>query len=256
MEFGVYCPNMHHGIGLDAFLGRPFPPGLAISRETMAAVADLAEATGFDALWFGDHVIFPSYTGSSYPIVDKPNGTEIRAEPVFDPLAVMAWVGARTQRIRLGLSVLVVPYRNPVVTAKFFASLDVLTEGRIVIGAGVGVMEEEFEALDAPYKARGAVTDEYLRVRKAIDGEVLAELPKLQGRPFEERLPISIGLKLIDHHRPVRAAVARFVGLPIAIDIEGAHHDTSRHGPLEHRGADHLALPRDILGQSDIDRYH
>ena len=83
----------------------------------------------------------------------SPTAPRSAREPVFDPLAVMAWLGARTQRIRLGLSVLVVPYRNPVVTAKFFASLDVLTEGRIIIGAGVGVMEEEFEALDVPYKA-------------------------------------------------------------------------------------------------------
>src|SRR4051794_4555173 len=135
MEFGVYCPNMHHGVGLDAFLGRPFPPGLAISRETMAAVAVLGEELGFDALWFGDHVMFPTHTASPFPVVDKPDGTDIRSdEPVFDPLAVMGWLGGRTQRIRLALSVLVIPYRNPVVTAKFFSSLDVLTQGRIIIG--------------------------------------------------------------------------------------------------------------------------
>ena len=73
------APTCITGSGSTRSSGRPFPPGLAISRETMAAVADLAEKTGFDALWFGDHVIFPSYTGSSYPVVDKPNGTEIRA---------------------------------------------------------------------------------------------------------------------------------------------------------------------------------
>ncbi|TML14925.1 MAG: LLM class F420-dependent oxidoreductase [Actinobacteria bacterium] len=203
MEFGVYCPNMHHGIGLDAFLGRPFPPGLAISRDTMAAVADLAEETGFDALWFGDHVIFPSYTGSSYPVVDKPNGTEIRVEPVFDPLAVMAWLGARTRRVRLGLSVLVVPYRNPVVTAKFFASLDVLTEGRIIIGAGVGVMEEEFEALDAPYKERGAVTDEYLRLMREL---WTSDDPSFEG----EHYTLKPGLRFLP--KPVRGTIPIWIG--------------------------------------------
>ena len=91
MDIGVYCMNMHHGIGLEAFLGRPFPPGLAISRETMAAIADLAEEIGMSSLWFGDHVIFPSHSSSSYPVVDKRHGTEIRSgEPVFDPLAIMA----------------------------------------------------------------------------------------------------------------------------------------------------------------------
>src|ERR1019366_4312600 len=146
MDIGVYCPNMHHGIGLEAFLGRPFPPGLAISRETMMAVAELAEELGFNALWLGDHIIFPSHSQSPYPVVDRPEGTDIRSEePVFDPLAVMGWLGGRTKRIRLALSVLVIPYRNPVVTAKFFASLDVLTEGRIIIGAGVGVMQRSEE---------------------------------------------------------------------------------------------------------------
>jgi probable F420-dependent oxidoreductase len=204
VEIGLYCFNMHHGIGLDAFLGRPFPPGLAISRDTMAAVADLAEALAFDSLWFGDHIVFPSYTASSYPVVDRPAGTVVRSEePVFDPLAVMGWIGGRTQRVKLGLSVLVVPYRNPVVTAKFFASLDVLTEGRIVIGAGVGVMEEEFAALAAPYRDRGAVTDEYLRVMREL---WTSDAPSFEGEHY--RLPE--GLHFLP--KPVRGTIPIWIG--------------------------------------------
>lgn len=195
---------MHHGIGLEMFLGRPFPPGLAISRETMVAVADCAEDLGFDALWFGDHVIFPSHSSSSYPVVDRPSGTAIRSEePVFDPLAVMSWLGARTKRVRLGLSVLVVPYRNPVITAKFLASLDVLTEGRVILGAGVGVMEEEFAALGANFATRGAVTDEYLRLMRelwtsdepAFDGQHYTLAPGLRflPKPVRGTIPIWIG---------------------------------------------------------------
>ena len=204
MEIGVYCPNMHHGIGLDAFLGRPFPPGLAISRDTMAAVADLAEALDFDALWFGDHVIFPSYTSSSYPVVNRAYGTVIRSdEPVFDPLAVMAWLGARTRRVRLGLSVLVVPYRNPVVTAKFFASLDVLTEGRIIIGAGVGVMQEEFEAVAANYEDRGPVTDEYLTLMREL---WTSDEPSFDGRHYQ----LKPGLRFLP--KPVRGTIPIWIG--------------------------------------------
>jgi probable F420-dependent oxidoreductase len=204
VEIGVYCFNMHHGIGLDAFLGRPFPPGLAISRETMAAVADLAEEIGLDSLWFGDHVLFPSYTTSAYPVVDRPSGTVVRSEePVFDPLAVMGWIGARTHRVRLGLSVLVVPYRNPVVTAKFFASLDVLTEGRIIIGAGVGVMEEEFEALAAPYRDRGAVTDEYLRVMREL---WTSDEPSFKGQHYE----LKPGLHFLP--KPLRGTIPIWIG--------------------------------------------
>jgi probable F420-dependent oxidoreductase len=204
VEIGVYCPNMHHGIGLEAFLGRPFPPGLAISRETIAAVADLAEEAGFDALWLGDHIMFPSHSSSSYPVVDKANGTDIRSdEPVFEPLAVMAWLGARTRRVRIGLSVLVVPYRNPVVTAKFFASLDVLTEGRLIIGAGVGVMEEEFEALAVAYKDRGAVTDDYLRVMREL---WTSDDPSFEGEHYR----LKPGLRFLP--KPVRGTIPIWIG--------------------------------------------
>jgi probable F420-dependent oxidoreductase len=204
VEIGVYCMNMHHGIGLEAFLGRPFPPGLAISRDTMAAVADLAEETGFDALWFGDHIIFPSRTTSPHPSSGHLDGAEIRSdEPVFDPLAVMAWLGARTQRVRLGFSVLVIPYRNPVATAKFLASLDVLTGGRIILGTGVGMMQEEFEALDTPFKDRGAVTDEYLQVMREL---WTADEPAFEGRHY--RLPP--GLHFLP--KPVRGSIPIWIG--------------------------------------------
>src|SRR5437868_8257803 len=102
MDFGVYCPNMHHGVGLEAFLGRPFPPGLAISRETMATVAVVGEELGFDALWCGDDVMFPAHTASPFPVVGKAEGSDIRSdEAVFDPRAAMGWLGGRTHRIRL-----------------------------------------------------------------------------------------------------------------------------------------------------------
>jgi probable F420-dependent oxidoreductase len=204
MEIGVYGMNMHHGIGLEAFLGRPFPPGLAISRRTMALVADLAEESGLASLWFGDHIIFPSHSSSSYPVVDRPYGTDVRVEePVFDPLAVMGWLGGRTKRVKLGLSVLVVPYRNPVVTAKFLASLDVLTGGRLIIGAGVGVMEEEFDALGASYKDRGAVTDDYLRVMREL---WTSDAPSFEGKHY--RVPP--GLHFLP--KPVRGTIEIWIG--------------------------------------------
>lgn len=204
MRIGVYCMNMHHGIGLEAFLGRPFPPGLAISRETMAAVADTAEAIGLDSLWLGDHVIFPSRTASPHPTSGHLDGAEIRAnEPVFDPLAVAGWLAARTTRVQLGFSVLVVPYRNPVVMAKFLASLDVLTEGRIILGVGVGVLQEEFEAVGASFADRGAVTDEYLAVMRELwtaddpsfDGEHYRLRPGLHflPKPTRPTIPIWVG---------------------------------------------------------------
>jgi probable F420-dependent oxidoreductase len=204
MQVGVYCPNMHHGIGLEAFLGRPFPPGLAISRDTMAAVADLAEASGFDSLWFGDHVIFPSRTASPHHSSGHLDGADIRAnEPVFDPLAVMGWLGSRTERVKLGFSVLVIPYRNPVVTAKFLASLDVLTGGRIILGTGVGVIEEEFVAVGASFKDRGSVTDDYLAIMNEL---WTSDAPAYEGRHY--RLPP--GLHFLP--KPVHGTIPLWIG--------------------------------------------
>jgi probable F420-dependent oxidoreductase len=196
--------NMHHGIGLEAFLGRPFPPGLAISRETMAAVAGFAVDAGLDSLWFGDHVIFPSRTASPHPSSGHMDGADIRVnEPVFEPLAVMSWLGAKTQRVRLGFSVLVIPYRNPVVTAKFLASLDVLTEGRLIIGTGVGMMQEEFEAVDADFEHRGAVTDEYLRVMREL---WTSDTPEFEGEFY--KLPA--GLHFLP--KPVHGTIPLWIG--------------------------------------------
>jgi probable F420-dependent oxidoreductase len=197
MEFGVYGMNMHHGIGLEAFLGRPFPPGLAISRETMAAVADLAEESGLASVWFGDHLVFPTHAAHA-------DGRAVRAEePVFDPLAVMGWLGGRTERVTLALNVLVVPYRNPVVTAKFFSSLDTLIGGRLIIGVGVGVMREEFEALAAPYKDRGAVTDDYLRVMREL---WTSDEPSFDGEHYQ----LQPGLRFLP--KPVRGNIPIWVG--------------------------------------------
>jgi probable F420-dependent oxidoreductase len=204
LEIGVYGMNMHHGMGLEAFLGRPFPQGLAISRDTMAAVADLAEELGLASLWFGDHIIFPSHSSSSYPDVNRPSGTDLRTdEPVFEPLAVMGWLGGRTKRVKLGLSVLVVPYRNPVITAKFFASLDVLTGGRLIIGAGVGAMQEEFEALAAPYTHRGPVTDEYLQLMRVLWS---SETPTFDGNHYR----LDADLNFLP--KPVRGSIPIWIG--------------------------------------------
>ena len=107
----------------------------------------MRKRSGFAPLWLGDHVIFPSHTASPHPSSGHLDGADIRSnEPVFDPLAVMALARRTDQTGELGLSVLVIPYRNPVVMAKYLASLDVLTGGRIILGTGVGVIEEEFEA--------------------------------------------------------------------------------------------------------------
>jgi probable F420-dependent oxidoreductase len=91
------------------------------------------------------------------------------SEPYWEPLTVIGYVAGQTSRVRLGTSVLVLPYRNPVVAAKMLATLDVLSNGRITLGAGVGWMAEEFNAIGLDtYARRGAYSDECIRIFREL----------------------------------------------------------------------------------------
>jgi probable F420-dependent oxidoreductase len=126
--------------------------------DAQQQLATRIEELGFDSLWVSDHIIVPE--GSSY----IPEG-------MLEPLALLPWLAARTgPGLTLGTSVLVLPYRDPVFLAKYLATVDVLSGGRLVVGVGVGWLEEEFAALGAPYAERGAMTDEYLRVLRNLWG--------------------------------------------------------------------------------------
>jgi probable F420-dependent oxidoreductase len=135
MRFGVAIPQA--GPFVDA----------AVQRQLAVAIEDL----GYDSLWVSDHIVVPE-------------GERYIPEVIHEPLALLSWLGAVTTSVTLGVSVLVVPYRDPVFTAAFLSSADVLCGGRLVLGVGAGWLVQEFEALSASYEDRGPVTDEYLRV--------------------------------------------------------------------------------------------
>jgi probable F420-dependent oxidoreductase len=152
MEFGFSLP------------GR----GPLADPDVVLKIADRAEAMRFSSLFVTDHIVLPaSTTGSVYPYAATgqfPGGSR---QDYFEPLTMLAWLAHATRRIRLGTSVLVVPYRNPLTTAKTLATIDVLSKGRLILGAGVGWLKEEFEALGAPpFAERGRVTDEFLRLMR------------------------------------------------------------------------------------------
>ena len=153
MEFGVSLP------------GR----GPLATPDSILQLATRADTLGFDSVFVTDHVVLPaSMARSVYPYSSSGQLPGGAAQDYLEPLAVLAWLAHVTKRIRIGTSVLVVPYRNPIVTAKALATIDRLSNGRVILGAGVGWLREEFEALAAPpFEARGAVTDEYLRLMRA-----------------------------------------------------------------------------------------
>ena len=120
---------------------------------------------------------------SFYPYAADGVATFRPDEPYFEPLAALNFIAGCTNRIRLGTHVLIIPYRNPVLTAKIISSLDVLSDGRVILGAGVGWMEEEFQAMGLDtYKERGAVTDEYLELYKEL---WTSENPSFDGKYYQ-----------------------------------------------------------------------
>ncbi|MDE2514763.1 MAG: LLM class F420-dependent oxidoreductase [Rhodospirillales bacterium] len=174
----------------------------------LAAVPDLvrivteAEALGFDYATFSDHVVIPSDIASRYPYTDSgefPSGARAARH---EQLTTLAFLAAKTSRLRLVTSVMVVPHRPAVLTAKIVATLDVFSAGRVTLGIGAGWMQEEIEALGGDFAARGAVTDETLLACRALWTE---ETPSFQGthvrfsglafepKPVQAHLPIWIG---------------------------------------------------------------
>jgi probable F420-dependent oxidoreductase len=173
MQFGVVIPHF----------GRTAQPG------AVEAIARAADDFGFDSAWASDHIIVPV-------------GEEHVPAFYYEPFPVMAAAVAVTTRIRIGVSVLVLPYRHPVTVAKSLATLDQMSGGRIILAAGVGGLEREFQALGANFHRRGAISDEYLDVMRAcwtqdpidfsgrwIHLEQMRALPKPVQTPF----PVWVG---------------------------------------------------------------
>ena len=147
--------------------------GPAASGDSITEVAQCAEKLGFSDVWVSDHLVVPSeaeYPPSAY---------------IYEPLAVMSWVAAKTTRIRIGTTVLVLPMRNPVVTAKSLASIDQLSGGRTILGTAAGWLKEEFSALGIPFNERGPRTDEALEIIQRLwdDDHITASYP-IHGSEF------------------------------------------------------------------------
>src|SRR6202012_1181735 len=143
--------------------------GCLTTRENIMAMASSAEASGYAIIGVADHLIVPVHTDVRYPYTADGIWPGAPTGEGFDAIATLTFLAGFTQGIRLLTSVLVVPYRPAVLTAKLLSTADVLSGGRVIAGVGSGWMKEEFEALDtAPFAARGAVTDEYIQAWKAL----------------------------------------------------------------------------------------
>jgi probable F420-dependent oxidoreductase len=153
MKFGIAIPNF----------------GGYAKREEILEISALAEDLRYDSLWVSDHIIIP-------------NSHEGFGETFFDPLITLAYVAAITKTIELGTSVIILPYRNPIVLAKMVSTLDSLSRGRVILGVGAGWLEVEFEALGVSFENRGAITDEYIEIIKEL---WTSETPHYNGKYLE-----------------------------------------------------------------------
>ncbi len=139
-----------------------------------------AEALGLDYVSVSDHIVIPRVIEPLYPYSDTGDPPFPVDGECLEQLTLMSYVAAVTEKIRILSSVMVVPHRNPVHTAKTIATIDVLSGGRVTIGCGAGWMAEEFAAIGTePFAERGRVTDEYLRIFKEL---WTADSPSFDGR--------------------------------------------------------------------------
>jgi probable F420-dependent oxidoreductase len=144
MRFGLHSVNLHTC---------SFP-------DAAARLGRAAEAAGFESLWVADHVVLPDP-----PVAGRPMAPDQR---LLDPIVALTFLAAHTSRIRLGTGVIILPQRQALVLAKQIASLDVLSNGRVIFGLGVGWCEPEMRAVGAPFAERGRVADDYLAAMRAV----------------------------------------------------------------------------------------
>lgn len=215
MDFGVHLPQI----------------GWKGNRATVRDTAVKAEALGYASIWVSDHIAIPEKIATRYPLGDTgqfPLGPDV---PWLDPLSTLCYAAAHTMRVRLGVSVLVLGFRPPVPTAKAIITLDALSEGRTILGAGAGWMPEEFAAVGMPFDHRGARADEQLQV---FDNLFTEERPEHHGRFYEyER----IGFNPKPYHGHIPIWVGGF--------SDGAYRRAGRYGDGFHGAYSRVEVVRE-----------
>jgi probable F420-dependent oxidoreductase len=185
-------------VGLFAPFGNPFS-----TPEYIATFGREAEARGFHSIWVAEHVVLFDDYASQYPYAADgkiPAGGE---SGILEPFTALSYLAAVTERVRLGTGICLVPQRNPVYTAKEVAAVDWLSNGRVDFGIGVGWLEEEFNAVNAPFPHRGPRTREYIDVMRRLWEDPVSEhhgeyydMPALRQYPKpiqQPHPPIHIG---------------------------------------------------------------
>ena len=178
MKYGLHSVNLH----------------TCAHPDTAAQLGRAAEDAGFESLWVADHVVLPDP-----PVPGRPMAPDM---PLLDPLIALTYLAAHTARIKLATGVIILPQRQALVIAKQLASLDVLSNGRVIFGIGVGWCEPEMRAVGAPFAERGRVADDYLAAMRAVWTQpkpsykgpyVSFDGVQAMPRPVQNLIPIVVG---------------------------------------------------------------
>ncbi len=205
MKLGICLPHY----------GRPIEVG------RMLEVARRAEERQLDSVWVTDHVIVPEQANVIY------------REDMLDPLAVLPWLAGVTNRVALGTSVVILPYRSPIPVAKLLASVDVLSGGRLIVGAAIGWLEGEFETLGVPFKERASRSDEALELMRTLWTQ---ERPKIQTKRHRVHDVVASPMPLQKPRPPLYiggasdGAYRRVARLGDGWHASSMNHDTFRQG--------------------------
>jgi probable F420-dependent oxidoreductase len=230
MDWGIHLPHL----------------GRQASRTGLIEFATHAEQLGVHSGWVSDHVAWPRTIASQYPYSDDGSFAPPVDMPWLDPIGTLFFVAGCTETLKLGTTVLILGYRPPVLVAKAIASLDHLSEGRVILGVGVGWMREEFEILGMPYDHRGKRADEQLELLRTLFAE---PTPSFTGAFYD--LP-EVGFE----PKPVNRSVPIWVGG----DSEAAFRRVARYGEAFHAAFQQLdtvaaswARVRELLAEAGRD---
>jgi len=186
MKVGITLPNL----------------GPQATRDNVLHTAIQAEKEGFDSVWTIARILWPLKPQTPYPV--SPDGSlPTEYLTVFDPLETLTYVAANTNRITLGTSVIDTLFHNPVILARRFATLDILSEGRTICGLGIGWSKDEYQVSNIPFKERGKRADELVQTLKRIWTDDVVEFrgkfyniptSKIGPKPVQQpHLPIYLG---------------------------------------------------------------
>ena len=210
MKFGVCIPHY----------GRP------IDIDALTNMAVQAEQMGFDSVWVTDHIIVPHQIP---PRTDGGRQDIVYRHDMLEPISLLTHLGAVTTKVNIGTSVVILPYRNPIILAKAIATADVLSKGRVIFGAAVGWMEGEFQALNAPFADRGRVSNEYLALLKELWAN---PTPAFQGEYFQFSDVTFSPMPVQKPHPPIWVGGGSRRGVRRAVEF-GDYWHPSQMGPQE-----------------------